>query len=111
MADWFTSVAGILGVLVAALAVMGRVERTKRANAEKRARVFEHQANLARETARVLHDVAMERDDELRVLEQDAEIQRARVDAANEELKQASGSRERIAGLWNRAFGKEDPNG
>lgn len=111
MSDWVTSIAGILGVLVAALAVMGRVERSKRVRAEKRADVFEHQASLALETARVLHDVAMERDDELLALEQDAETKRARVDDSSEELKKAAGSRDRVAGLWNKTFGKEEPSG
>ena len=111
MQDWFTIIAGIMGTLVAALAVMGRLERGKRMRAEKRAEVFEHQANVARETARVLHEVAIDRDDKLRAVEHDAEMQRKRAQAANKELMSAADSREKVAGLWNKTFGKEDEDG
>jgi len=106
--DWLTIIAGSLGALVAAMAIFSRTEKTRRKAAEKRADLFERQAEVARETAVVLHQVAIERDEQLRAVEHDAKMQRERVEEASKELSSAKGDPKGIAGLWNKTFdGKE----
>jgi len=108
MAEWFTTIAGTLGILVATLAIVGRLERGKRLRAERQVEVFEHQANLARDTARVLHEVALDRDKQLKDIEKEAAARKAGASEASEELSSAAGNSSKIAGLWNKTFNMDD---
>jgi hypothetical protein len=108
MSNWLTILLSIFGVASAGLFVMAKSERSKRSTAEKRADVFEHQAIVARETAKVMHQVALERDDQLRAVEENAQELRDKVEAAAVEIKEAAHDADKIAGLWNKTFDGDD---
>jgi hypothetical protein len=107
MSEWLTILLGVFGAASAGLFVMAKSEKSKRSMAEKRADVFEHQAIVARETAKVMHQVALERDDQLRAVEENAQELRDKVEAAAIEIKAAAEDTEKIAGLWNKTFNGE----
>lgn len=107
MNDWLTALLSILGIASIGLFAAARSEKLKRTHAEKRAEVFEHQANVARETAKVMHEIAIERDNELQAVERSAEKLRKQVDEAADEIRDAANDTQKIAGLWNKTFSGE----
>ena len=104
MNEWVAIILSIFGIASAGLFAMARSEKSKRTMAEKRADVFEHQAVVARETAKVMHQVALERDDQLKAVEENAEELRRQVEEAAKEIRAAAEDTEKIAGLWNKTF-------
>ena len=104
MDGWLTILGIIFGLSSAGLLAFAKSEKSKRGAAERRADVFEHQVVIARETAKVMHQVALERDDQLRAVEESSRELRDRVEAAAVEIKAVAADSDKIAGLWNKTF-------
>jgi len=102
MDSWFTVIAGVLGAAVAFLAFLSQSERSKRNRAEGRADALSKSKDISDETARVLHEIANERDDMINELKEKHRKEASVLDAKGEEVVKASSSASGIAGLFNR---------
>jgi len=102
-----TTVASIIGALVAALGVAIMAfsrERGKRVQAEGTAKTLEGHFNAARATADHMSKVARARDQRLTDVMVSHTEALAKLEKAGIKVEQAEGDAEKIAGLFNHAF-------
>lgn len=102
MDSWLTVTASVLGAAVAFLAFLSQSERAKRNRAEERVEALSRSKDIADETARVMHEIANERDDMLNELKEKHRKEAQVLEAEDEEIVKASSSASRIAGLFNK---------
>jgi predicted nucleic acid-binding protein len=102
MDSWLTVTAGVFGAAVAFLAFLSQSERAKRNRAEERVEALSRSKDIADETARVMHEIANERDDMLNELKEKHRKEAQVLEAEDEEIVKASSSASRIAGLFNK---------
>ncbi len=107
MDDWLAIVAGILGAGVAALAFFAQTERSRRVRAEERVDALSRGKESALETARVLHDIAREKEDALEELQGEYKRTLSEIGEKEEELDEAAGDLDKIAGLFSERMRKE----
>ena len=111
MGDWFPIVAGVLGGLaIPALAFFAQMERSRRVRAEERVGALSRGSESARATARVLHEIAREKEDALEELQDEHERTLSEIGEKEEELDDAAGDLDKIAGLFNKHI-REKGNG
>ena len=102
MDGWLTVITGVFGAAVAFLVFLSQSERSKRNRAEVRADALSKSKDISDETARVLHEIANERDDMLNELREKHRKKAKALDAESEDIVKASSSASKIAGLFNK---------
>lgn len=106
-----TWVFGVISALVAALIAMGALlhrETTKRVRSEERTSAVSKNAESARATAQVLHQIANETEDRLTAVVKKQEQTDADLAKARRDLLEATGMPEKIAGMFSSTFGGDD---
>tara|TARA_R110002012_G_scaffold255362_1_gene435303 strand:+ start:259 stop:582 length:324 start_codon:yes stop_codon:yes gene_type:complete len=102
-------VTGIIAALVAVVVGLGAVlqrEVSKRSRAEERSESLAKNTESAKATARVLHEIANETDEKLKAAQAELDERESQIEEAEEEVVEAADEPEKIAGLWNRTFGR-----
>ena len=106
-----TWVFGAIGALLAALVGMGALlqrETSKRARAEERVDSMSKNAENARATARVLHEIANETEDRLTEVSDKQRKTEEGLAQVRRDLLETTDSPEKIAGMFSSTFGGDD---
>ena len=106
-----TTLASIIGALLAALGlsvIAFNGERRRRRDAEKKAETMESSFEAAKEAAKHMEGVARARDQRLTEVMVSHTEALGKIEKAGLQVKEAEGDGEKIAGLWNHAFVREE---
>ena len=98
---------GTLLSAVIILLLLYQVERSKRVRSEERVETISIGVQSAHKTARIMHEIAQEREAELAELSSEHADVLERLRDKSKALHDAQGSSERIAGLFNERMREE----